>query len=120
MVKNPSDFIGDVLGASESKTRGILAATAGKVLVIDEVRVWYHLQILQRIDRLSIQAYMLYSGKGGTGNHSDSFKTAVIDTIVAEVQSGLSDDRCVLMLGYEEEIVEMFQASLFIIIITQA
>ena len=54
---------------------------------------------------------MLYSGKEGTGNSSDSFKTAVIDTIVAEVQSSLSDDRCVLMLGYEEQMTEMFQVS---------
>lgn len=37
MVKNPSDFIGDVLGASENKTKAILATTVGKVLVIDEV-----------------------------------------------------------------------------------
>ena len=37
MVKNSSDFVGDVLGASESNTRAILANTSGKVLVIDEV-----------------------------------------------------------------------------------
>lgn len=37
VVKNPSDFIGAALGQSESQTKGILAATEGKVLVIDEV-----------------------------------------------------------------------------------
>ena len=52
---------------------------------------------------------MLYSQTGGTGNHSDSFKTAVIDTIVAEVQSVPGEDRCVLLLGYEDQMVEMFQ-----------
>ena len=52
---------------------------------------------------------MLYSGSTSGGNHSDSFKTAVIDTIVAEVQSTASDDRCVLLLGYEEQVKEMFQ-----------
>ena len=52
---------------------------------------------------------MLYSGSGGTGNQSDIYKTAVIDTIVAEVQSVPGEDRCVLLLGYKEEIEVMFQ-----------
>jgi hypothetical protein len=37
VVKNPADFIGSALGQSESQTKGILASTVGKVLVIDEV-----------------------------------------------------------------------------------
>lgn len=36
VVKNPSDFIGSVLGESEKKTAAILDATVGCVLVIDE------------------------------------------------------------------------------------
>lgn len=51
---------------------------------------------------------MLYSG-AGTGNQNDSYKTAVIDTIVAEIQSVPGEDRCVLLLGYEDKIIEMFQ-----------
>lgn len=90
VVKNPSDFVGNVLGQSESNTKSILATTVGKVLIIDE-------------------AYMLYSGKEGTGNMSDSYKTAVIDTIVAEVQSVPGEDRCVLLLGYKDQIETMFQ-----------
>ncbi|KAJ7707708.1 P-loop containing nucleoside triphosphate hydrolase protein [Mycena rosella] len=89
VVKNPADFIGSVLGASESNTKAILANTVGKVLVIDE-------------------AYMLYSG-GDTGPQNDPYKTAVIDTIVAEIQSVPGEDRCVLMLGYEDQMTEMFQ-----------
>jgi len=89
VVKNPADFVGSVLGESESKTKAILANTAGKVLIIDE-------------------AYMLYGG-GTTGQQNDPYKTAVIDTIVAEVQSTLGEDRCVLLLGYEKEMKEMFQ-----------
>jgi hypothetical protein len=50
---------------------------------------------------------MLFGGQAG-GN-TDSFKTAVIDTIVAEVQSVPGDDRCVLLLGYEAQMLEMFQ-----------
>ena len=95
IVKNPSDFIGNVIGQSEANTKAILATTVGKVLIIDE-------------------AYMLYSGSGsggggGGGSGTDVYKTAVIDTIVAEVQSVPGDDRCVLLLGYESEMVNMFQ-----------
>ncbi|EEY22939.1 cbbX [Verticillium alfalfae VaMs.102] len=91
IVKNPSDFIGAVMGQSEQQTRGILAATVGKVLVIDE-------------------AYGLYGGGGTQGRGTtDPYRTAVIDTIVAEVQSTPGDDRCVLLLGYKDQLEEMFQ-----------
>ena len=49
---------------------------------------------------------MLYGGKN---SNADSFKTTVIDTIVAEVQSVPGEDRCVLLLGYKEQMQEMFQ-----------
>ncbi|KAL1871647.1 hypothetical protein Daus18300_004647 [Diaporthe australafricana] len=87
VVKNPSDFVGSALGESEKQTKGILAACLGKVLVIDE-------------------AYGLY---GGQGSAADPYKSAVIDTIVAEVQSVPGDDRCVLLLGYKEQMETMFQ-----------
>ena len=89
MIKTPADFIGDVLGASEAKTKGILANSRGKVLVIDE-------------------AYGLYEKAAGAG----SYKTAVIDTIVAEIQPNPGEDRCVLMLGYKDQMEEMFQVRL--------
>lgn len=85
VVKNPADFIGSVLGGSEANTKGILASTVGKVLIIDE-------------------AYMLASGVA-----SDPYKAAVIDTIVAEVQSTPGDDRCMLLLGYKDQIEDMFR-----------
>jgi len=61
----------------------------GKVLIIDE-------------------AYML-AGNSGTSSNADPFKTAVIDTIVAEVQSTIGEDRCVLLLGYREQMENMFR-----------
>lgn len=91
VVKNPSDFVGGALGQSEQQTKGILAASVGKVLVIDE-------------------AYGLYGGSGGrSGSVSDPYKSAVIDTIVAEVQSVPGDDRCVLLLGYKDQTEDMLQ-----------
>ncbi|KAG1717605.1 P-loop containing nucleoside triphosphate hydrolase protein [Suillus lakei] len=87
VVKNPSDFVGAHLGHSEKNTKAILDSTVGKVLVIDE-------------------AYMLYSKNSGS---QDQFKTTVIDTLVAEIQSVPGEDRCVLLLGYKEQMEEMFQ-----------
>ncbi|KAI0442324.1 P-loop containing nucleoside triphosphate hydrolase protein [Xylaria telfairii] len=89
IIKNPADFVGNVLGQSEKNTKAILEATKGKVLIIDE-------------------AYMLASGTD-TGGTSDPYKTAVIDTIVAEVQSTSTEDRCVLLLGYQGQMEDMFQ-----------
>jgi hypothetical protein len=86
VLKNPSDFVGSALGQSKQQTKGILAAAEGKVLIIDE-------------------AYGLYGG----GGVADPYKTAVVDTIVAEVQSVPGDDRCVLLLGYKDQMEEMFQ-----------
>ncbi|KAK4501494.1 hypothetical protein PRZ48_007303 [Zasmidium cellare] len=86
VIKKPADFIGGVLGASEANTKGILDAAVGKVLVIDE-------------------AYGLYGG----GSLADPYRIAVIDTIVAEVQSMPGDDRCVLLLGYRNQMEEMMQ-----------
>ncbi|KAH7178771.1 P-loop containing nucleoside triphosphate hydrolase protein [Fusarium sp. MPI-SDFR-AT-0072] len=90
VTKNPADFVGAALGQSEAQTKGILTATVGKVLLIDE-------------------AYGLYGGGGVNGSVLDPYKAAVIDTIVAEVQSVPGEDRCVLLLGYKEQMEEMFQ-----------
>ncbi|KAJ1326606.1 helicase required for RNAi-mediated heterochromatin assembly 1 [Microdochium nivale] len=90
VVKNPSDFVGAALGQSEQQTKGILAASEGKILVIDE-------------------AYALYGGGTTQGGQGDPYKTAVIDTIVAEVQSVPGEDRCVLLLGYRDQLEIMFQ-----------
>jgi len=58
---------------------------------------------------------MLYKGgsssKDSGVGHQDIFGTSVIDTLVAEVQSVPGDDRCVLLLGYEGPMREMFQVS---------
>ncbi|KYK57109.1 CbxX/CfqX [Drechmeria coniospora] len=89
VVKNPSDFVGSVLGQSETLTKGILSSTVGKVLVIDE-------------------AYSLYDG-GSDGSTSNLYKSAIIDTLVAEVQNVPGEDRCVIMLGYEEQMDTMFR-----------
>lgn len=49
---------------------------------------------------------MLYSK-----NATDPYKTSVIDTMVAEIQSVPGEDRCVLLLGYKDQMEEMFQVT---------
>ncbi|KAJ3558595.1 hypothetical protein NPX13_g9675 [Xylaria arbuscula] len=88
VVKTPADFIGDAVGKSESNTAAILASTIGKVLIIDE-------------------AYML--DPGDSTSTRDSYKTSVLDSIVAEVQGNPGDDRCVILIGYEDKMESLFQ-----------
>jgi len=87
VMKAASDFIGSVIGESGKNTTAILKQAEGSVLVIDE-------------------AYGLY-GKDG----KDPYKTQVIDTIVEQVQAVPGEDKCVVMLGYREEMEQMMRGS---------
>ncbi|KAK7742587.1 hypothetical protein SLS63_000151 [Diaporthe eres] len=92
VLKNPADFIGEYLGESENITKRILASTRGKVLIIDE-------------------AYALSDSSDESNEHGSGniFKTAIIDTLVANIQGGPNE--CVLLLGYRDRMERMFQAS---------
>ncbi|KAL4987922.1 P-loop containing nucleoside triphosphate hydrolase protein [Aspergillus falconensis] len=87
VLKTPADFIGECLGKSEAKTKKILDATVGKILVIDE-------------------AYMLDAGD--PNKEQDKFKTGVIDTMVSMVQGHPGEDRCIVLVGYEDKIRDLF------------
>ena len=52
---------------------------------------------------------MLKGNTKGESSGVDMYKTAVIDTLVAEVQSVPGEDRCVLLLGYTDEMTDLFQ-----------
>ncbi|KAJ5948557.1 P-loop containing nucleoside triphosphate hydrolase protein [Penicillium verhagenii] len=93
IVKNPSDFIGPHIGQSEDRTKQILEQAEGNVLIIDD-------------------AYMLHPGsRSGGSDESDIYRIAVIDTLVAEIDNSPGSNRCVILLGYEEEMQEMFRKS---------
>ncbi|KAK4238069.1 P-loop containing nucleoside triphosphate hydrolase protein [Achaetomium macrosporum] len=98
LVKNPADFIGQAIGESEQKTKAILDAAKGNVLIIDEA--------------YGLSAASSGGGAGDdlTGHAADSYKTAVIDTLVAEVQGTSGEDRCVLLLGYKDGMEKLFQS----------
>lgn len=93
VVKNPSDFVGEYLGESENITKGILAASRGKVLIIDE-------------------AYALSDRSDENNERScgNIYKTAIVDTLVAQIQGTVNEDRVVLLLGYKDRMERMFQA----------
>ncbi|KAJ1457712.1 P-loop containing nucleoside triphosphate hydrolase protein, partial [Pelagophyceae sp. CCMP2097] len=89
LVKFPSDFIGGALGQSEANTKAILEASRGCVLVIDE-------------------AYGL-DPTGGGGGVKCPYKEAALTTIVEQVQGVAGEDRCVLLLGYREDMEAMLR-----------
>jgi Holliday junction resolvasome RuvABC ATP-dependent DNA helicase subunit len=92
VVKSPADFIGEYLGESENITKRILASTRGKVLIIDE-------------------AYGLNDSSDEANEHGcgNIYKTAIIDTLVANIQG--APNECILLLGYRDRMERMFQAS---------
>ncbi|KAK1227900.1 hypothetical protein PQX77_009090 [Marasmius sp. AFHP31] len=89
VVRNANDFIGQYIGQSEAFTKSILAGAKGKVLIIDE-------------------AHTLSPTSGSCGG--DVFKEDVINSLVSGIQNVPGDDQCVLLLGYEDEMFEMFQS----------
>ena len=91
IFKGANDFVGDVIGSSEKTTRNILNNAEGSVLVIDE-------------------AYSLNPSTGTSGSKtSDPYREGVINTIVEIVQGNAGDDRAVLLLGYKEEMDDLFE-----------
>lgn len=78
--KTASDFIGQFVGQSATKTNNILASARGKVLIIDE-------------------AYAL---------NDQMYGRQVLDTLVEKVQCS-NDDMAVLLLGYEPQMLQMMR-----------
>ena len=88
VVKTPADIVGSALGELKKNTKAILAASMGKVIVINE-------------------AY----GLGGAGSGiTDLYRAAVINTLIVEAQGILVEDRCIFLLGYRDSKVSIFQA----------
>ncbi|RHY06073.1 hypothetical protein DYB36_006893 [Aphanomyces astaci] len=81
LMKSASDFIGQYVGESQTKTVALLELARGKVLVIDEA---YNLD-----DKL--------------------WGKQVLDVIVEKVQNTGTDDIAVLLLGYEKPMLAMLR-----------
>lgn len=81
IVKTASDFVGQYVGQSQTKTSDILKLAKGKVLVIDE-------------------AYNL---------DDNMYGKQVLDVLVEKVQGTERDDIAVVLIGYESQMLEMLR-----------
>jgi SpoVK/Ycf46/Vps4 family AAA+-type ATPase len=90
VMKTPSDFLGSAVGQSAEKTSAILQLSEGKLLVIDE-------------------AYGFMDGGADKSAGGVSYGKQVLDTIVEKVSGGIGEDRAVIMIGYEDELMKMFR-----------
>lgn len=79
--KTAGDFVGQYVGQSQTKTVDILKMAKGKVLVIDE-------------------AYNL---------DDNLYGKQVLDVLVEKVQGNESDDIAVILIGYEQQMLEMLR-----------
>jgi replication-associated recombination protein RarA len=79
ITRKPTDFVGSVVGSTEEKTRDLLRAAQGCVLIIDE-------------------AYNL---------NDQQFGKAALNTLVECVSGGPGDDIAVILIGYERDVVRM-------------
>lgn len=86
VIEHPaSDFIGSALGQSEAQTKAILASADGKVLLIDE-------------------AYNLNpAGSSKLNGSNDPYREGAVNTLVERIQNVPGENRCVLMLGYRDD-----------------
>jgi Holliday junction resolvasome RuvABC ATP-dependent DNA helicase subunit len=90
VMKTPADLLSNNIGESELNTKNALDAAQGKVLILDD-------------------AHMLYKSSGHGTDDTDSFRVGIIDTLVAKIPSAPGDDRCVILVGYEDRMKEMFR-----------
>lgn len=81
VVKTSGDFVGSFVGESQKKTIAIIEGARGKVLLIDEA---YNLD-----DKM--------------------YGKQVLDTLVEKVQNTSSDDIAVVLIGYEEPMLNMIR-----------
>jgi SpoVK/Ycf46/Vps4 family AAA+-type ATPase len=79
ITRKPSDFVGSVVGSTEEKTRDLVKAGQGCVLIIDE-------------------AYNL---------NDQMFGKAALNTLVERLADGQSDDIAVVLIGYERDMLCM-------------
>jgi len=91
IMTNPTHLIGTTYGSSEKNTKIALDNARGCVLVIDD-------------------AHMLYHDKSGE-NGSDIYRLAIVDTLVANILGKAGEDRCVILVGYEDKMEQMLLKS---------
>ncbi|KAK4204822.1 protein CfxQ [Triangularia verruculosa] len=90
VIKKPTDFLGQYVGHSETRTKEILGKTEGKILIIDEAHMFYH-------------------GSGHGTDESDIFRKGIVDTIVAHIDNEPGNNRCIILMGYPDRMKEFYR-----------
>ncbi|KAF4465449.1 Stage V sporulation K [Fusarium albosuccineum] len=91
VFSNPIDFNSTIVGGEQGKTMEMLDKTAGGVLIIDNAHGLCPMEDTRR--SISLQ---------------DQKTFAVWDTIVAKTSGDLGQDRCIILVGYAEQMRDMF------------
>lgn len=92
--KTATDLIGDQVGESERKTRAALKASAGGILIIDEA----HIMNPTRRNGWDDTSYCEY-------------RQGIIDTLVSMVSNAPGEDRCVILMGYPDEMKQLLSSA---------
>ena len=90
VLKKASEFIGSHIGESAERTTKILKEAKGKVLMIDE-------------------AYML--DPNYNEDRKCPFREEIVNTIVAECQNTAKENRCVILVGYKQNMEKLLKAN---------
>jgi SpoVK/Ycf46/Vps4 family AAA+-type ATPase len=92
--KTAIDLLGDQIGESECKVRAALKASAGCVLIIDEA----HTMNPTRRNGWDDTSYCEY-------------RQGIIDTLVSMVSNAPGEDRCVILMGYPDEMKQLLSSA---------
>lgn len=85
----PSDFIGEYLGQTETRTRSLINSATGKVLIIDDAHTFFD--------------------SSSSGDDGDSYHRAFIDTLVSQIHNKPGEDRSVILIGYGDKMEDMIR-----------
>ena len=91
VAKDPSDFNSKWIGGPQANTKEILEETQGKVLIIDDAHT---LCPSDNVDPSSSKV--------------DTNRFEILDTIVAKTSAKPNQDRSIIMVGYPEQMHDMF------------
>lgn len=92
--KTATDLLGDNIGESERRTRAALKASTGCVLIIDEAH------IMNPTKRT-----------GWDDTTYCEYRQGIIDTLVSMVSNEPGEDRCVILIGYPDEMKQLLSSA---------
>ncbi|KAI1120643.1 P-loop containing nucleoside triphosphate hydrolase protein [Nemania abortiva] len=94
VVKHAGDFMAPCIGGSARITKLVLNQTQGKVLIIDDAH-----RLCPSSDRQR------------TESNSDKMLFEILDTLVSGTSADPGQDRCIILVGYAEQMRDLFYKS---------